>query len=202
MQLLYTSTSPFARKVRIAAMELNLDKRMTLVEVDPWTDRSLRTMNPLSKVPTLVADDGTVLFESTVICDYLDAQGTRRRLFPADGPFRWKTLRLQGLADGAMTAAGRLFADERRPANERSETMLTRFAEARDAVLDKLEQEDLREEPLIGEIAVAAFLGYLDFRWNNRDWRRYRPRLAAWFAHFSTRPSMIGTHHALPNENH
>ncbi len=196
MDLWYAPTSPFARKVRIAAAELGLADRIVLVETDPWTNHRLRLINPLAKVPTLVLDDGDVLFESAVICDYLDA--AERRLFPADGATRWQTLMLQGLADGAMAAVGRLFAEERKPASERSDAMLARFSVARDATLDRLDREMLQYEPLIGEIAVAALIGYLDFRWPDRDWRGGRPTLARWFERFRERPSMTSTRHRLP----
>lgn len=195
MELWYTTTSPFARKVRVAAAELGLADRLALVRVDPWTDPRLRALNPLAKVPTLVRDDGGVLFESAVICEWLDSLGDRPRLFPPSGPDRWRALLIQGLADGAMTAAGRLFAAERSPAAERSDRMMARFAEARDAVLDRLEREELEDRPGIGEIAAASLLGYLDFRWPDRDWRGPRPRLAAWFRHFGARASMIGSVH-------
>jgi glutathione S-transferase len=149
-------------------------------------------------VPTLVLTDGSVLCESAVICDYLDAQGEDRQLFPVDGALRWQALLLQGLADGAMTAMGRLFADERDIVDERSSVLHGRFCMARDATLDRLEQMPLRDEALIGEIAVAALLGYLDFRWHNRNWRDGRPALSQWFERFSARPSMTSTRYALP----
>jgi glutathione S-transferase len=197
MDLWFAPTSPFARKVRIAAAELDLADRLALIRVDPWADGGLRAINPLAKVPTLVLDDGGILFESAVICDYLDAMAPQRRLFPADGPDRWQALLLHGLADGALTSAGRLFADERRMPDERSDAMLVRFAQARDATLDSLERTMLRDEPTIGEIAVAALLGYLDFRWPDRDWRDGRRNLSGWFDRFDRRPSMTTTRHAL-----
>lgn len=197
MRLWYTPTSPFARKVRIAAAELGVAEQIRLREADPWTDKRLRMLNPLAKVPTLELDNGDVLFESAVICDYLDMLCQKRSLFPADGPGRWKSLLTQGLADGAMTAAGRLFADEKKPADQRSEAMMVRFQKARDAALDWLEREPLRQTPLIGEVAAAAFLGYLDFRWKDRDWRTKRPKLSGWFAGFEARPSMASTRHTI-----
>jgi glutathione S-transferase len=197
MELWYTTTSPFARKVRIAAAELGVADQITLVRVDPWTDGRLRKLNPLAKVPTLVLDDGTALPESTLICEWLDRHSAARKLFPSKGPERWRALRLQGIADGAMTAVGRLFADERRSERARTETMLQRFAAARDAVLDALEHEDLNAELQIGEIAIAALLGYLDFRWPDREWRSTRPRLAAWAQQTSERPSIVSTMHSL-----
>jgi len=196
MELWYAPTSPFARKVRVAAHELGLSGKLTLVEIDPWTDENLRVINPLSKVPTLALEDGTALFESAVICDYLDAL-CGRRLHPVDGPERWRALLLQGLADGAMTAMGRLFADERNSPDRPPTAMQERFHAAREATLDRLESERLRADPLIGEIGVAVFLGYLDFRWPDRDWRSGRPTLTRWFEHFEERPSMTSTQHTL-----
>lgn len=198
MELYYAPTSPFARKVRIAAHELGLTARIVLRRVDPWTDAGLRALNPLAKVPTLVTDEGGVLYESAVICDWLDSLGPIRRLIPAEGAARWRALLLQGLADGACTAAGRLFADERRPAGQQVPAMIARFHEARDAALDRLEITALADEAwTIGEIAVAALLGYLDFRWPERDWRAHRPSLAAWWLAMRGRPSLIETAHSV-----
>lgn len=198
MQLWYAPTSPFARKTRIAVAELGLAGQVELIEVNPWTDARLRALNPLAKVPTLVTAQGEVLYESGVICDWLDSLGPRR-LFPEEGPARWRALLLQGLADGAATAVGRLFADERRAPGERSEQMLARFRSARDSALQALEQDlPAAGPPTIGEISVAAFLTYLDFRWPERDWRGTYPRLAGWLAELETRPSLVTTAYHLP----
>lgn len=195
-QIWYAPTSPFARKVRIAAHELGLADALELVEVNPWTDARLRALNPLAKVPTLVLPSGETLYESGVICDYLDAIGAERRLFPPSGTPRWRALRLQGLMDGAMTAAGRLYADEQRPADQRSDAMMTRLGSAIASTLEALDREPLDPEALtIGEISAAAFLGYLDFRWPERDWRTAHPAQARWFAAVERRPSMIQTRH-------
>jgi len=198
MQLWYAPSSPFSRKVRVAAHELGLTDRIELIPVNPWTDARLRALNPLSKVPTLVLDQGDVLFESSVICEYLDALDDSPRLHPASGFERWRALRLQGLADGAATAAGRLFADEQRVAQERSETVMLRLGVAMEACLDALEQEAVFSGRVtIGDIAVAAFLHYLDFRWPDRDWRRGRPALAGGCARFAERPSMVSTSYTV-----
>jgi glutathione S-transferase len=196
MQLWYAATSPFARKVRITTHELGLADRIEAIEVNPWTDTRLRALNPLAKVPTLVLDDGSVLYESALICDYCDSLVPGRRLFPADGQERWQALKLHALADGACTLVGRLYADERRPETDRSETMMARFRDARDATLSALEAEPPAPGlDSIGAIAAAALLGYLDFRWPDRDWRRARPRLTTWFAGVADRPSMRATPH-------
>lgn len=196
MKLWYAPTSPFARKARIAIHELGLADEIELVETDPWTDPRLRELNPLAKVPTLELDDGAALYESSVICDYLDAIAGPRRLFPRGGEERWQTLLLQSLADGACMAAARLYADEQRPETERSEAMMDRFRVALDTALAELEATGLAVgAPTIGEIAVAALLGYLDFRWPHLDWRTDNPHLADWFGVFAVRPSMTSTAH-------
>ena len=204
MQLWHASTSPFARKAVIAVRELDLQGVVQLVEVNPWTDQRLRRLNPLSKVPTLVRPDGPPLIESAVICEYFDAlatEGRLFRLFPAAGEERWRALRLQALADGVANAATRLHADERRAPFERSQVMMARFREGIEAGLTELEREApglTGEAPTIGEIAIAAALGYLEFRWSERDWRTGRPALATWFAAFRRRDSMTTSEYRLP----
>lgn len=200
MKLYYAPTSPFARKVRIAAHELGVEDRIDLVLVNPWSDTELRSLNPLAKVPTLVRDDGPVLFESALVCEYLDhlAGGG---LYPAAGEARWSALLRQGIADGISAAAGRLFADERRPSNERSSGVMQRQADAIEAGLDRLERDagalssGLAD---IGAISVACALGYLDFRWPDRAWRDGRSGLSKWFEVVGRRSSMMATRHHLP----
>lgn len=197
MELLSAPTSPFARKVRIAAAEPGLSDQLVLTRVDPWTDERLRRLNPLAKVPTLVLDDGTVLFESAVICEFLDGLTPPRRLVPDDPRARREALLVQGLADGAMTAMGRLYAEGSRPEGARNDRMVARFETARDASLAWLDRRALTDLPGIGEISAAAFLGYLDFRWPEHDWRAEAPRLAGWYDGFACRPSMRSTAHSL-----
>lgn len=198
MQLWYAPTSPFARKVRIAILELGLEDQVEGIAVNPWTNGQLRRVNPLAKVPALVRANGSVLFESSVICDYLDSLDGVRRLFPPDGEARWQALLLQGLADGANTAAGRLFADERRSENERSAAMMQRFHQAIDATLDDLAARDLDGGGFdIGGISAATFLAYLDFRWPGHPWREGRRQLDIWFTQISDRRSMRETAYRL-----
>jgi glutathione S-transferase len=199
MKLYYSPTSPFARKVRILVHELALDARVELVQTDPWRDPGLRARNPLAKVPTLLRDDGSVLYESGVICEFLAFLAGDDRFLPPPGEARWQTLRLQGLCDGACTAAGRLYADQQRSSTERSERMMDRLGLAIDATVDAFEQrEPLQSPPRIGEVAAACLLSYLDFRWPSLDWRAGRPRLAAWLGEMERRPSLQRTRYALP----
>ncbi len=196
MRLYYARSSPFARKVRIAAHELALSSCIKLIEVDPWSSSELRSLNPLSKVPTLAIGAETVLYESNIICEFLGSLKPEPVLYPPQGVERWQALLLQGLADGASTAAGRLYAAEHRADAERSPVMMRRFQSAIEATLDSLETSRcLEPEVTIGVVSVAAFTGYLDFRWPDRDWRLNRPYLSGWSELFSKRPSMTTTEH-------
>ncbi|WP_437549569.1 glutathione S-transferase N-terminal domain-containing protein [Sorangium sp. So ce367] len=200
MKLFYASTSPFARKVRVAAHELQLGDRIELVLVNPWSDAELRSLNPLAKVPTLVLGDGQALFESALICEYLDHLAAGG-LYPAPGEARWSALLRQGIADGINAAAGRLFADEHRPSNERSSSVMLRQAAAIEAGLDRLERDAgtlSTELADIGAISVACALGYLDFRWPDRAWRSGRSGLSRCFDVVGQRPSMTATQHRSP----
>jgi glutathione S-transferase len=190
MKLWFAPTSPFARKVRIAAHELGLAGSLTFEAINPWTDRRLRDLNPLAKVPTLELDDGEVLYESAVIVAYLDAQA-RGGLIPQDDAARWRALRLQGLCDGVATAAGRIFAGERRGVPDPIEA---RLVEATQAGLNAIDAGPLDfVQPQVGDIAAAATLSYFDFRWPDRDWRCTRTRAGAFLAEMEKRPSMIET---------
>jgi glutathione S-transferase len=191
MKLWYSPTSPFARKVRMAAIELHLpDDTFELIEVDPWGDAQLRAVNPLGKVPTLRLDDGGVLYESSVMVEYMNTV-VMGGLIPTLGRARWTTLRMQALCDGVATAAGRLYAGEQRGVPDPIED---RLVDTIQAGLDAFERERLNyERPLVGDIAAAATLAYFDFRWPDRDWRADRPRSAEFLDEMQRRPSMIET---------
>jgi glutathione S-transferase len=191
MKLWYSPTSPFSRKVRIAAHELHLpDDAFTLEEVDPWTDPRLRALNPLAKTPTVELDDGGVLYESSVIVEYMNTV-VMGPLIPAMGAARWTTLRMQALCDGVATAAGRLHAGEQRGEPDPTEG---RLVETIQAGLNQIERQRLNfERPLVGDVAAAATLAYFDFRWPDRDWRSGRPRCAEFLDEMQRRPSMIET---------
>lgn len=193
MELWYAPTSPFARKVRVAAHELGLAEKLRLVQVDPWNDAGLRALNPLAKVPTLVLDDGEAVWESGLIAERLEDVAGSRALFPPAGPQRWRALSLHALADGAAIAAGRLFAEENRHAGERAEAMVARLRQAIDASLDRLEKGEFPSDLTIGEISLAVLLAYLHFRWPGRLWLAGRPRLEAWYTVFGDRASMRAT---------
>lgn len=197
MRLRFSPTSPYTRKVTVAAIELGLDDRIERIGTNPWDPESdLGSDNPLGKVPALLLDDGMVLFDSPVICEYLDSLHDGHKLFPAPGPARWAALRLQALADGILDAAVlRLIENMRRPEEFRWPAWERRQRAAVGRALDRLEVErgGMDGDPTVAEIAIGCALGYLDFRFPDEDWRDERPKIAAWYEDWAQRPSMQAT---------
>ena len=180
-------TSPFGRKVKIAIAELGLEERIEVVPADTNDPaESLRRQNPLGKVPTLVFEDGSTLFDSRVIIEYLDHLGGGR-LFPA-GEGRFAQLRLQALADGICDAGllqvyeVRLRAPEMRcqPWTENQAGKIARALATLEAA------PPVYDRPRIGEIALACALGYLDLRFDGA-WRAGHPALVAWLDGFAAK---------------
>lgn len=198
MKLYCSTTSPYARKAQAVVIETGLADRVEMVMAQPFAaDSPVPAVNPLGKIPALVLDDGTVMVDSPVICEYLDAQHDGPRLFPAEGPERWRALRWQALGDGILDAAvARRFEDLFHPEEHRSARFLDRQRAAIGRTLDLLEGEveALAAAPVsIGHIAIACALGYLDFRFAEDAWRDGRPRLTDWFAAFAERPAIART---------
>jgi glutathione S-transferase len=199
MKLHWSPRSPFVRKVMIAAHELGLVDRLDCVRTVVATTRphaALMQDNPLSKLPTLVLDDGTVLYDSPVICEYLDSLHAGAKLIPADFTARLTALRRQALGDGMLDFL-LLWRNERERGKEhQSEAHLSSYAAKRKASLAMLEKEadDLARSPFsIGHIALGCALSYLDFRFASEPWRPHHPRLAAWHVVFAARPSVTAT---------
>jgi len=196
MKLLYSPTSPYVRKVTVAAIECGLDARIERV---PGTYRDPVSgggaANPLGKVPALIRDDGKALIDSPVICEYLDAVSGGHKLIPASGEARWAALHLQALADGILDAAVLVQGERNRPAGERSPAQVEKQTQKVQSGLDSIERDtSIVGGPLtIGQIALAAGLGWMDFRLGRDFWSKGRPKLTAWFAEFSKRPSMAAT---------
>lgn len=202
MQLYYNTASPFVRKVRVTAHELGLGKAVQLINVSlsPVSPHdALRCSNPIGKIPALITDDGASLYDSSVICEYLDALAGRNRIFPAAGPARWTALRRQALADGIMDAAVLIRYEEAvRPKElQWQDWLAAQWLKVRTA-LDALEQESLAGAIDIGTISIACGLGYLDLRFPGEPWRASRPRLGAWAADIGKRSSLAATAPAAP----
>jgi glutathione S-transferase len=195
MKLYTNQASPFARKCRVIAQELNL--KLDEIEVLARDDEALRRFNPLKKIPILILDDGSALFDSAVIAEYLNHLGGGK-FFPGMNLWRgttgrWKALGLQALADGIMEAAVACRYELLCPEAQRNEDFIARYLATVDAALNALERMRFAETPTIGEIATGCALGYLDFRYDHLGWRNGRPKLAAWFETFSQFPSMQAT---------
>ena len=197
MKLHWSPRSPFVRKVMILAHETGLVGRFECVRTVVATTRphvELMRENPLSKIPTLVLDDGTVIYDSPVICEYLDYLHDGPRLVPTSLPERMTALRRQALGDGFLDVLLLWRNEGDRPHPSRAH--LDSYAAKHAAVLDALDREaaDLAATPFsVGHIAIGCALSYLDFRFAHDDWRRRHPRIAAWHAEFATRPSVRAT---------
>ncbi len=193
MKLFYSSSSPFVRKVSACAIAGGLENRITPVTTNPWQSTpELLGQNPLSKVPCLVTEDGLALFDSPVICEYLDSIGDGA-VFPPSGPARWRALKLQAIADGIMDAAIVRRLEQARPTEEARNDVMARQQSAVTRGLDTLEQDPPADHLDIGTISVACALGYLDFRFAAEAWRPSRPKLALWFAAMQERPEIAQT---------
>jgi glutathione S-transferase len=199
MKLHWSPRSPFVRKVMILAHETGLTDRLACVRTVAATTRphaELMQDNPLSKIPTLVLDDGTILYDSPVICEYLDGLHDGPKLFPAAGAERFAALRRQALGDGFLDFLLWWRNERERAPDRQSQVHIDSFATKRLAVLRSLEAEAAQLERSafsIGHIAIGCALGYLDFRFAADDWRTDHPRLAAWHETFAARPSVRAT---------
>ncbi len=201
MKLYWSSRSPFVRKVMIFAHECGLAPRIecerTLVAMNR-PNATLLAVNPTGKIPTLVLDDGSVLYDSTVICEYLDSLHAGPRLFPESGAARWTALRRHALGNN-LTDNLMLWRNEMlRPQPQQSPEMLAAFEMKVRNALAALDREAaaLATGPVtIGHVAIACALGYIDFRFANLGWRTGHDRITGWHEAFAQRPSMVHTAH-------
>ncbi|MDB5369977.1 MAG: glutathione S-transferase family protein [Roseomonas sp.] len=194
MHLFHSPSSPYVWKVTVSAKLRNLGDRITLIATNPQASPpELLAQNPLSKVPCLVTADGLPLFDSRVICEYLDGFGTARPLFPPQGPERTMALLMQALGDGIMDAAVFRRMQSAYPQDEGRQLLGGRAQAAVARSLDMLEATPPSGLHDIGAVTVACALGYLDLRFAPEPWRQTHPRLAEWFAEVSTHPAIADT---------
>ena len=199
MKLHYADPSPYARKVRVLAHETGLLARLELMSdvVSPVQPNSeLGKQNPLMKVPTLVTDDGVALFDSPVICQYLDSLHSGPKLVPSQGPARWRALRLEALADGITDAAllwryETVLRPEERQWSAWIDGQLAKVTQGLDQV--EREAEQLEGEVTVGQIALACSIDWMEFRKVGGALRDGRPQLFSWYGRFASRPSMLAT---------
>jgi glutathione S-transferase len=197
MILRNSPASPFVRKVRIAAELLGLAREITLEAADTTSPSdSVRQQNPLGKIPALVTEDGSVLFDSRVILEYLDHRAGGGRIVPKDAAARFAALRLQALADGIMDASILIIYEGRWRAADKHEPKWVDHQAGKVArALAALEAAPpaLDTPPNVGQIALACALGYRDFRFQG-SWRKDHPRLLAWLDGFAARvPAFAAT---------
>lgn len=199
MKLHWSSRSPFVRKVMVAAHELGLADRLELIRAPvamSEPNAELMRFNPLSRIPTLVLDDGTLLTDSGLICEYLDMLDGRHRLFPAQSEARIDALRRHALATGFMELSVIRRNELTRPEALRSPDHMASYARKSSATLDVFERDapGLADKPFdIGALTLAVALAYLDFRFADEVWRDGRPTLARWHEAMAARPSMLAT---------
>lgn len=198
MKLYWSSRSPYARKVMVFAHEAGLAGRIeTVPTVVSMTapNRELMRVNPLAKIPTLVTDDGVVLFDSSVICEYLDGLHAGAKLFPQP-PERWPALRWQALGNNMLDNLVPWRNERLRPPAQQSPEALAAFElKVRSAVSALDAQAPALEKAAvgIGHVTLAVALGYIDFRFSDLGWRKGHDRIAAWHESFSRRPSIQNT---------
>lgn len=197
MKLHWSPRSPYVRKVMIVAHELGLADNLTLVRTVVSTLKPAEELfedNPLNKLPTLVLDDGSALFDSPVICEYLDSLHEGAKLFPKAGPDRFAALRHQALGDGILDVCLMRLAERLKPENQRSPAIIASNEKKATAAVDRLEAEASAIEARrfdIGHVAIGTALGYLDFRFADDNWRDGHPHLTAWHESFQERPSVL-----------
>jgi glutathione S-transferase len=198
MKLIGSLTSPYVRKVRVVLAEKKIEYDFVLDS--PWeANNGVSRYNPLGKIPVLVLDDESSLYDSRVIVEYLDATAPNNRLIPAGGRERIVVRRWEALADGINDAAASGFLEAKRPAEKRSDEWIARQREKIVAGLEAM-SADLGEQAWchsnaisLADLAVGACLGYLDFRYADIDWRTAHPNLARLFEKLMQRPAFAET---------
>lgn len=195
MKLHHSPASPFARKVMACAIARGIEDRIETVTTNPHASPAeLLKSNPLSKIPCLVLEDGTPVFDSAVICEYLDSIGEANGLFPSSGTPRWVRISvMHALADGIADALVARRMHGAGPMDEARTAFLARQKAAVERGLAMLEADPPKGLADIGAIAVACALGYMDLRFAEENWRAGHPRLAAWLAEVAKLPPLART---------
>ena len=194
MKLAYSAASPYVRKVTACAIARGIDDKVERMKIGT-TDPALLPLNPLSKVPTLITDDGISIYDSPVICEYLDSVGTAPKLIPAAGPARWKALVQESLGDGILDATQPRRREIALPLDDgRKGYIALQQGKVKESLAALEKQADsLGMLATVGEITVGCALGYLDFRYANEPWRPGHPKLDAWYAKVVKLPPLAET---------
>ena len=199
MKLHWSPRSPFVRKVMVFAHETGLAGRIETVKTlvsSSTANRELMRVNPLGKIPTLITDDGKVLFDSSVICEYLDSLHGGEKLYPQSPEKHWQALRWHALGDNMLDNLILWRGELLRPKPQQWPEILAAFEAKIRASLVLLDSEAaaIGAAPVsIGHVAIGVTLGYIDFRFPSLGWREGRPEITAWHAAFAQRPSYRAT---------
>jgi len=189
-----TGNSPYARKIRVAAIESGLGDEVEWVTLTREERAELvPAMNPLGKVPVAVLESGQVLLDSPVICAYVDSLNKGPKLIPESGDERWAVLTLEALGDGLGEAVIGVSQEAQKPDDKRTQGVVDRQAGKANSGLAALDKQagDFNEPPLMGEISVACALGYMEYRDVVPGWRETYPALSGWYANILKRQSFI-----------
>jgi glutathione S-transferase len=196
MKLLSSDLSPFARKVRVLILEKGLQERVAIVACNPYEATAAHLQaNPLSKVPTLILEDGNSLYDSHVICEYLDTLGGPALMPMNEG--RIPALKRLALTDGLLQSTFSIACElHRREAHERSMKWVARWVESIERSVDALAQSlsEYGDDLTLPHIGAVCALDYLDLRAADKiDWRDRQPSLVPWYTQFGERPAMVDT---------
>lgn len=208
MKLYYSTTSPYSRKVRLFIIEKSLESQVEEIIVNPFLDetassdnKALMTANPLSKVPTLVIDNGEAVFDSTVICHFLADLSEPSILIPVEKKQRTEVLRWEATVTGLTNAAYNLVMERKRPVNEQSSKWMSTWSADILRTLDYIEKhiDEIGSNVSLAHLALASAISYLDFRLPTILYESGCPQIAVcpnvltWYEMFKTRPSMQAT---------
>ncbi len=198
MKLLYTVNSPYARKVRIVALEKHIDLKLEIVELgDP--NSLVKKYNPLGKIPVLVLNEDEALYDSRVIVEYLDARTPVTKLVPSENALRIAVIRWEALADGICDAAVATMIEKRKSENHQSEAYIAKHLTKVSAGLEQLNKDINKKKWCVNEtfsladVSVGCMLGYIDLRFKYLNWQSRYPNLFKHYTILSKRPSFKNT---------
>jgi glutathione S-transferase len=202
MRLYWSSRSPFVRKTMVAAHETGVAPRIETIRVEVAVSKlnaEVMAHNPLNKIPTLVLENGDVLFDSRVICEYFDSLNSGPKLFPSAPSEKWVALRREAVGSGIMENGVARIGENAKPEEIRSQPHIAAYKTKIQAALDYLEADAsalAKDRFNIGHLSIGCALSYLDFRYADDDWRVGHPELAEWHQSFAERASVKQTAHA------
>ena len=197
MKLIYSPSSPYARKTRAVVIEKKLTDKVEFVNLSPADNpKLLLDANPLNRIPTLILDNGKPMIDSPVICEYLDSLGDHPGQLTGHGDAVWDIRHMHAFADGILDSIFAISMERRRDESEQSPSYIQKQIARIGRGLATLDAQvaGFSQDPDLGVITVGCVLGYMDIRLQNDvDWRADCPRLATWYAEFSKRPAMVET---------